>query len=93
MKKINNLKQLRVEKRRLQRKEKEQEHRINKAWHHLKATLRSELFPNQRPRALGSVIGNTILQSTFSVGTNMVANMLARKAGDKIMSFFTRNKQ
>jgi hypothetical protein len=95
MKKIKNMKQLREERRRLQRREKELEWQINKSWQHLKESIRPEEFFKERIRKEESFRrpgpnGESILQSTLSFGAGLLARTLARKAEEKLGRFFNR---
>ena len=85
--------QLRAEKRRLKRREKELEWQIGKSWKHLKETLRPEMifkkkFREEEEFGAGKRDGNTILQTTLSYGAGLLARKLAKKAEAKLGKFF-----
>ena len=96
MKKINSIKQLRPEKKRIQQHQRELENRILNNWDELKKSLRpvniaKEAFASViRNRTRENLNGESILKSTISFGAGLLAKNLADKAGKKLSTIFRK---
>jgi hypothetical protein len=94
MKGIRNMKQLREEKKRLHRREKELEWQISRGWRQLNDSFRPEnIFKKRHNRQQDdyndySMNGNSILERTLIYGATLLARKLARKAEENLDKVF-----
>ena len=96
MKKINSIKQLQAEKKRIQQHQEELENKIRGNWKELKDCLNPASIAKE---ALSKVIrnktehnmnGDSILKNTFTYGVSLLARRFADKAGVKLGSMFRK---
>lgn len=94
MKRIRNMNQLREEKRRLRRHEKELEWQISRGWRQLKDGFRPEnIFKKKHGRQQDeyndySMNGSSILERTLIYGATLLARKLAKKAEENLDKVF-----
>jgi uncharacterized protein (UPF0335 family) len=93
MKKIENIKQLRKEKKRLWQREKEVLWQINSGWQQLKGNLHPQNILKEQIRRCkqensGTTKEESILKSTLSFGAALLAKKLAKKTEEKLEKFF-----
>ena len=87
MKRINNIKELELEKLRLRIRQLELERQMNQSWKHLSSNLASDLFTERQKSSEGSInfkTGNSLLSGALNYGAVFLSHRLGMIAGKKI---------
>jgi cell division septum initiation protein DivIVA len=96
MKKINSIRQLQAEKKRIEQHTEQLENKIASNWNELKMNLKpvnlaKDAFSNViRKREKDSHENGSIVKSAFSYAASMLAKRVAEKAGRKLGRLFKR---